>query len=333
VPCTAEPGHLLAVSNHFGWVVAASSQGGQFAILSLALETTLDALLIPRVYAAGFGLFSLPTLRSTARSASPHDTPKVDPALHVPTPSPVDFLRFAMGEKLVVAGLRDGSVAVWRLKSLVEGQVRSRSLFGSLAPATDVATLDGRETSPEHLLQSAPLKTLPALVAGESLIDLCPNPAPDSPLLAVLAPSAAAPLTIFNLETSAVHATFPSDLAATSACWSVKGKQLAVGTASGTIVQLSPEGEQKALVPAPADLSPSGAFEVRSVEWLENNVFLATYAKPRTKSEDDVEHEDEVYVITKAGQEMSYTKFADPCPPFGMMGRQGRRWVGRFRNW
>lgn len=29
VPCTAEPGHLLAVSNHFGWVVAASSQGGQ----------------------------------------------------------------------------------------------------------------------------------------------------------------------------------------------------------------------------------------------------------------------------------------------------------------
>lgn len=182
------------------------------------------------------------------------------------------------------------------------------------------------------MLQSSPLKTLPALIAGEPLIDLCPNPAPDSPLLAVLG-SSAAPLTIFNLETSAVHATFPSDLGATSACWSVKGKQLAVGTASGTIVQLSPEGEQKALVPTPTDLSSNGAFEVRSVEWLENNVFLATYAKPRTKSEDDVEHEDEVYVITKAGQEMSYTKFADPCPPFGMMGRQGRRWVGRFRNW
>ena len=132
MPCTAEPGHLLAVSNHFGWVVAASSQGGQFAILSLALETTLDALLIPRVYAAGFGLFSLPTLRSTVRSASPHDTPKVDPSMHVPTPSPVDFLRFAMGEKLVVAGLRDGSVAVWRLKSLVEGQVRA--LARSRAP-------------------------------------------------------------------------------------------------------------------------------------------------------------------------------------------------------
>lgn len=129
MPCAAEPGHLLAVSNQFGWVVAASSQGGQFA--APHTHAGASAELWP-LHAAGFGLFSLPTLRSTVRSASPHDTPKVDPSLHVPTAAPVDFLRFAMGEKLVVAGLRDGSVAVWRLKSLVEGQVRA--LARSWAP-------------------------------------------------------------------------------------------------------------------------------------------------------------------------------------------------------
>ncbi|BGP58371.1 hypothetical protein JCM8202_001872 [Rhodotorula sphaerocarpa] len=273
-PCTAEPGHLLAVSSQYGWAVAASAPGG-------------------------FGLYSRPKLRATIEAAAPHDTPRVEPHLAVSTAAPVDFLHFAMGERLVVAGLRDGSIAVWRLKQLVEGQ-------------------------------ASPLRTISA--GSSALVGLCPNPAPDSPLLAVLSPNA--PLTIYNLETASAHATFPADLAATSACWSVKGKQLVVGTSAAALVQLTPEGEQKAVVQAPADLTAlGGAFEVRSVEWLENNVFLATYARPRTESEDDVQHEDEVYAITKVGSEVRYTKFADPCPPFGMMGRQGRRWVGRFRNW
>lgn len=129
VPCTAEPGHLLAVSNQFGWVVAASSQGGELS--GCLLRPVCGTLAATRATAeravgsglAGFGLFSLSTLRSTVRSASAHDTPRVVPTLAVPTAAAVDFLRFAMGEKLVVAGLRDGSVAVWRLKSLVEGHV------------------------------------------------------------------------------------------------------------------------------------------------------------------------------------------------------------------
>lgn len=71
----------------------------------------------------GFGLFSLPALRSAVEAATPHDTPRVEPKLAVPTTAPVDVLRFAMADKLVLAGLRDGTVVVWRLKSLVEGQV------------------------------------------------------------------------------------------------------------------------------------------------------------------------------------------------------------------
>lgn len=183
------------------------------------------------------------------------------------------------------------------------------------------------------------MRTLSA-VAPAPLLDLCPNPAPDSPLLAVVSPSA--PLTIFNLETSSVHSTFPAspDGAPTAACWSVKGKQLAVGTASGTILQYTPEGDQKARLARPADLAlEPGAppFEVRALEWLENLVFLATYARARRA--DDPQHEDELFVLTRGGgggggdAAVHEVKFADPVPPFGMMGRQGRRWVGRFKNW
>ncbi|BGP11697.1 hypothetical protein JCM10049v2_007617 [Rhodotorula toruloides] len=271
----AEPGNLFAVSNEFGWIVAARSEGG-------------------------FALFSLPTIRSTLASASPHSTPNVPPTLSVSTTAPVDFLRFAMGEKIVVAGLRDGSVAIWRLKSLVEGN-------------------------------TAPLRTIPA-VAPSPLLDVCPNPAPDSPLLAIISP--AAPMTVFNIESSSIHATFSPSFTATAGCWSVKGKQIAVGTRGGTVSQLTPEGEQKASLALPSDLATQGGeWEVRSIEWLENNVFLVTYGRPRTAGEEP-QHEDEVFVLTKgAGGAVEYARFTDPAPPFGMMGRQGRRWVGRFKNW
>ncbi|GEM11245.1 nuclear pore complex protein Nup214 [Rhodotorula toruloides] len=272
----AEPGNLLAVSNEFGWVVAARSEGG-------------------------FALFSLQILRSTIASASPHTTPNVPPTLSVSTSAPVDFLRFAMGEKIVVAGLRDGSVAIWRLKSLVEGNTE-------------------------------PLRTIPA-VAPSPLLDVCPNPAPESPLLAIISPSA--PMTVFNIESSSVHATFSSSFSATSGCWSVKGKQIAIGTRGGTLLQLTPEGEQKASLGLPSDLATQGGeWEVRSVEWLENNVFLVTYGRPRTTGGEEPQHEDEVLVLTKgAGGAVEYARFTDPAPPFGMMGRRGRRWLGRFKNW
>ncbi|GAA6055606.1 hypothetical protein NBRC10513_007070 [Rhodotorula toruloides] len=272
----AEPGNLLAVSNEFGWVVAARSEGG-------------------------FALFSLSTLRSTLASASPHSTPDVPPTLSVTTSAPVDFLRFAMGEKIVVAGLRDGSVAIWRLKSLVEGD-------------------------------TAPLRTIPA-VAPSPLLDVCPNPGPESPLLAIISPAAS--MTVFNIESSSIHATISSSFAATAGCWSVKGKQIAVGIRGGTVLQLTPEGEQKASLALPSDLATQGGeWEVRSVEWLENNVFLVTYGRPRTAGGEEPQHEDEVFVLTKGtGGAVEYARFADPAPPFGMMGRQGRRWVGRFKNW
>jgi len=48
------------------------------------------------------------------------------------TPARVDFLRFALGDKAVVAGLKDGSVLVYRLKNLAQHNVSSRGEWCSL---------------------------------------------------------------------------------------------------------------------------------------------------------------------------------------------------------
>lgn len=79
----------------------------------------------------GFSIHSLPTIRTTLSTSAPHTIPEAIAHLQVTTPNRVDFLRFAMGDKLVLAGMRDGVVAVYRLKSLVEGNVSTLNRFNN----------------------------------------------------------------------------------------------------------------------------------------------------------------------------------------------------------
>lgn len=51
----------------------------------------------------------------------PHTTPDLPATLQVPVQARVDFVRFAYGDRLVLAGMRDGTVGVWRLQNLVAG--------------------------------------------------------------------------------------------------------------------------------------------------------------------------------------------------------------------
>lgn len=218
-----------------------------------------------------------------------------------------------MGDKIVLGGMRDGSVGVWRLKTLVEGNVR--------------LSIHTRRTSTNPVSQATPSHMFPAL-SPSPLFDVLPNPAPSSPLVVLLSPQS---LTLLNLETQAPVAFFPADLQATAACWSVKGKQVAVGTRGGTIAQFTPEGEKKAEIGLPLALAGE-SWDVRSLHWLENNVFFVTYAKPAA-GPGEPPHEYEVYVITKVGGGIEYSRFMDPTPAFGMMDREGRRWIVRFKGW
>ncbi|KAM0749624.1 hypothetical protein T439DRAFT_35452 [Meredithblackwellia eburnea MCA 4105] len=247
----------------------------------------------------GFSLFSLSTIHSTLETAEPHSTPEVTPIAQVNTNGvQVDFVRFAMGDKAVLAGLRDGTVVVWRTQNLVNGNI-------------------------------TPTTTIP-VSPGPPLLDLLPNPAPTSPFLACLTPNATL---MYNLNTQSLHATLPP---CTSACWSVKGKQITLAfpspaSASGAALgQFTSEGEQKALVPLPPSLPTEDGWRASSIDWLENSVWLVTFAKQGDESDF------QVFTITKVGkgEGWEFVNFFDPNPPFGMENRDGgRRWVGRLKNW
>lgn len=173
---------------------------------------------------AGFSLFSLPVLRQLFSSAVRHSTPTLPPHLSVVAPDRVDFIRFANSEKLVVVGFRNGNVGVWRLKNLVQGDI-------------------------------TPQLVIPSPTASP-LLNLLPCPSPNSSLVLVL--STTKVLTL-DLSTSTVVSNFPAGLNASSACWSVKGKQVVVGTRGGALAQFTPSGEQRGeIMSLPATLLNDG---------------------------------------------------------------------------
>ncbi|KAM0787301.1 hypothetical protein ACM66B_007077 [Microbotryomycetes sp. NB124-2] len=268
--------NLLALSNTFATLVAANNNG--------------------------FAVYSLSAIRSTLDLAEPHSSSLVSPLVQVATATQADTLRFAKSDKIVVAGLRDASLGVWSLRSLVSGSV-------------------------------PPLHVFPP--AGAALLDVRPCPAPSSPLVALLTPGAVG---IVDVDTRQPVSSFSSAQlgSPTSLCWSVKGKQIVVGFSSGSLAQFTPEGEQKAVIPPPAALSSSSeqTYAAKAVDWLENNVFAVTYGKQRDPTTNEPVHEDEVYVLTKTSDGSSQVaRFMDPTPAFGMMSRDGRRWTARFKSW
>ncbi|KAK4048627.1 hypothetical protein OIV83_004597 [Microbotryomycetes sp. JL201] len=280
-PTPASGNNLLALSNTFGFLIAANSSGKFDAAPSCSSSTAGQARLLSRSVNPGLG--------------------SILPDSQVGTSAPVDTLRYGKSDKVVIAGLRDASIGVWSLKDLVSGN-------------------------------KSPIHVFPA--AGSALLDVRPCPAPSSPLVALLMPEA---IGFVNVDTRQPVSSFSNSQlgSPTSLCWSVKGKQIAVGFSSGSIAQYTPEGEQKALIGPPAALTSSGEqYAVRAIDWLENNVFLVTYGKPRDSQSGEPVHSDEVFVITKAAEgSVKAQQFLDPAPAFGMTSRDGKRWTARFKGW
>jgi nucleoporin NUP159 len=104
----------------------------------------------------------------------------------------------------------------------------------------DVQTLSGGTTTTSFEVSTN----------GESLRDLVPNPAPETAELCAMV-TTNGNLLIGNLKDRKV-----ASIRAQASCvaWSSKGKQLVAGLADGTVCQLTPAGEEKALVPKPPNL-------------------------------------------------------------------------------
>lgn len=150
---------------------------------------------------------------------------------------------------------------------------------------------------------------------GEALRSLIPNPAPEfAQFCAVITTNGnlyMANLTERQLVSGANGATLRSQVSCAS--WSTRGKQLVAGMADGSIIQMTPDGVEKAHIPKPPSL---GDYHVSSLAWLENHVFLAIH-NPTSGQDPSVYH-----IITRQQQPnapaaFTYNKMTDPVEPFG----------------
>lgn len=168
----------------------------------------------------------------------------------------------------------------------------------------------------QTILQGSAQSVFEISTSGENVKTLVPNPMPElAEFCAVVTTNGN--LLMANLKDKKLAAGSSGLVlrnGVTSVGWSTKGKQLVAGLAEGTIIQMTPDGTEKAVIPRPTSLV--GNFQVASISWLENHLFLAIYNDAGDVSRSDY------FAITRsgpAGQTPSFEmrKLVDPVQPFG----------------
>ncbi|CAN8099223.1 unnamed protein product [Discula destructiva] len=168
----------------------------------------------------------------------------------------------------------------------------------------------------QTLLQGSPQSAFEIGTSGESIKTLVPNPMPElAEFCAVVTTNGNLLMANFKEQKLSESGTGPVLRAGvTSVSWSTKGKQLVAGLADGSIVQMTPDGTEKAAVPRPNSL---GKYSVASVSWLENHLFLAIYNNAEDVSDS------QYFVITRSAPAKQTPSFEyrklqeDPVLPFG----------------
>ena len=119
------------------------------------------------------------------------------------------------------------------------------------------------------------------------------------------------------------------------ACWSRLGRQVVAGLADGTAVQIDGKGIVKASIPEPPQLSGlkdpgASAYPITSIFWLETHDFLIIHTPVSGANDDSIYH---LAHRDKATSTWAFSKFEDPCPPFGLERRPAHHFVQRLRDW
>lgn len=154
-------------------------------------------------------------------------TKPFQPQATVPLPARPTHVAFASGDSALVVATESGSqLLVYETNSLFTGNAQ-------------------------------PALSIP--VNGTSFRAIAPNPAtPDvdeSSLVALV--TVGGELLIANLKAGQLLSGANGQIMKTgvsSVCWSNKGKQIVAGLADGTAHQITPAGDQKAIIPRPQDL-------------------------------------------------------------------------------
>lgn len=240
------------------------------------------------VAAAGPDAFIISTTESVRKAFEAEQPAEGDirpftPQATIPMPLRVSQLAFTADEKyLILSAEEGGGLAVYDVDALSNGTTQS---------AFEIST------------------------NGEALRSLIPNPAPEfAHFCAVITTNGNLYMANLNerqLVSGANGPTLRSQVSCAS--WSTRGKQLVAGMADGSIIQMTPDGAEKAHLPKPSGV---GDYHVSSLAWLENHVFLAIY-NPASGQDPSV-----YYVITRQQQPngqatFTYNKMTDPVEPFG----------------
>lgn len=168
----------------------------------------------------------------------------------------------------------------------------------------------------QTLLQGSAQSAFEINTSGESVKTLAPNPMPElAEFCAVVTNNGN--LLMANLkEKSLVQSLNGPVIRSGVTCvgWSTKGKQLVAGMGDGTVIQMTPDGTEKAAIPKPAFL---GDFHVASIAWLENHLFLTIYNENSGNPPNS-----EYFVITRSAPpretaSFDFRKMQDPIMPFG----------------
>lgn len=199
-------------------------------------------------------------------------------------PMRISHLTFTPDEQyLILSAEQGGGLAVYETQSLLSSQLQSSFEIGT---------------------------------SGEAVKHLVPNPMPElAEYCAVVTKNGN--LLMANLKEKSL-ANGPNGPVirsnVTSVSWSSKGKQLVAGLADGSIVQMTPDGSEKASIPKPDNL---GEYHVSSLAWLQNHLFLAFYLENNGSSPNA-----EPYIITRSAPKgeaptFEFRKFSDPVMAFG----------------
>ena len=258
---------------------------------------------------SGINIYDLNALRNTfiqaERNASP-SPPVLCTLPRQPGTGDVLFVMFGNSDSLLIAATSHGFILIWDTLSL-----------RSSPPAPRTVAPPRNDASRVHMM--------------------APNPGDKSVLCAIVYG-----MDLLSHENGSVHmldllkAEWVNTLPAqnvTSVSWSARGKQLVIGVKMGEIIQYTPEGDVKAVLPPPESDRP---VYVEDVQWLENHVFLITYNTCSSTPEPEPIHENEVYVLHRDPKSNSLTFAAFPydvSPPFGDRTRWGYRYTCMLRDW
>lgn len=135
----------------------------------------------------------------------------------------------------------------------------------------------------------------------------------------------------------------------TSACWSRLGKQIVAGREDGTAVQIDPQGNVKAEIPRPPQLSQlvdsrAQAQPLMSIYWIDTNDFLLVHTpinpptSPNAEPSFDAPTDASVFHLAQRpgpkSNEWSFYNVVDPTPAFIQRGRiPAHHFIQRLKDW